>query len=258
MSIESNFQYKYERNSIHSPENLPYLKLFNLVVPYLTNARWWDLTHTLESFDDMQKVISTERKTGILQNLNETEFKQTKIILSTSIILHDCGWRGIKSDKIQKKWDDPELRKLHMIKGGIIAEKILTQLQYSPQDITLIRNLVEHHDEKSYKPEDHNIQMLLEILQDVDELWVMKFPSFFNDHYLKGGKDSQETYLHNKAAKHIKNLKTNSARQLMDQTIKLREKQVDSHLYISEWVVSGLNFAAMEFNHRILNNQHST
>jgi hypothetical protein len=225
MIIESNFRDKYEHNKIHTPENSPYLELFKLAVPYLANGRWWDLTHTLESFDDMQKVISAERKFGVLQNLDDTEFNRTKILLSSAIILHDCGWGVIHSDIIQNRWDDQELRKLHMIHGGSITDKILNQLHFPQSDITLIKNLVEHHDEKSYKIADPYEQMLLEILQDVDELWVMKFPSFFNDHNLKGGSDTQETYLRNKALKHIKNLKTNSAKQLMGLTISQREKK---------------------------------
>ena len=113
----------------------------------------WDVPHTLSSVHYMKKLIEYEGG-------NEK-------ILVTTMYLHDIGYPEMKGDYGFDKVMDT--KKQHAIIGEQKAEKILRKLDFSEEEINIIKLLVRKHDElDNIDSKDRQLVMEADSLGQID------------------------------------------------------------------------------------------
>lgn len=92
-------------------------------------------------------------------------------IVSIAILLHDIGWYSIDEDEIFSKGFGPnmmqsDVRFLHETEGVRLATELLNKLNYSPEFITSVCEIIDGHDTR---PKAKSLND--ELVRDADKLW---------------------------------------------------------------------------------------
>lgn len=199
-------------------ENPQYKQLFSYAKKYSAKGRWWDLWHV---------YITTQNMLFIIENENLRY--RTKILIPAAMF-HDIGWSKIGEEK-NNYWDNNDLRVKHMEVGSSLAKDILLNENYPKKDGAKIIDLIAHHDDEYLgKPPD---ALPAKILRDADASFILSYPSFWKDFYIKGksmqSKDFFEEQVKNYGARYTK-----SAQVIVNKQIKERYEEIASGVITPE------------------------
>ncbi len=141
-----------------------YEEMWGLAKPYYLKGRPMDVDHIEWMMEEALVVCEKEK-------LDDS-------LLLPLVILHDVGYSEVAKDNPFKL----DMRKAHMEKGALIAEKVLKKLDYSKDKIDKIVYYVSVHD--NWALGDTEIYLndkILGIFTDMDFTWMATpkgFPAF--------------------------------------------------------------------------------
>lgn len=210
---EQNYDFLPEKLKRKNPQ---YIDIFIKALKLSAEGRWWDIWHVEVSTANMLQMLEEEGQNAL------------GAVLIPAIIMHDIGWSRVGEER-DFNWDDPNLRMKHMAEGAKLAESILNDIGYPSEYIPEIIELIAHHDDEYLgKP---SVTLKEKILRDADASFILSYPSFWKDWYIKGRPNgiTPKKYLEVKKSKHGKRY-TKTAQSIIDKQISSRMKEVDSDI----------------------------
>jgi HD domain len=131
-----------------------YQKIFEKAKPFLHTRK--NLVHTKIALQYALKLLKYE--------------KGDEGVVIPAIILHDVGWSVIPENLHLTAFGpnptNPELTKVHEVKGAKIAQSILEGLRYPSEKVKEICRIVQGHDSRK-----HPISQSDRIVKDADKLF---------------------------------------------------------------------------------------
>ncbi|MGD2098849.1 MAG: HD domain-containing protein [Desulfobacterales bacterium] len=116
-----------------------------------------------------RNVIHVEISLQFAHALLEAEGGEADIVIP-AIILHDVGWKKVPEALHLKAFGpratSPELNRIHEEQGVQIAGDILSKVQYDPDKISEILNIIDGHDSRKKA-----ISLNDQIVKDADKLF---------------------------------------------------------------------------------------
>ncbi len=151
-------------------------KLKSKVLNILENARPnWEIPHMLATVHYIKELLKKEKG-------------NPKILVST-MYLHDIGYAELFKNKKADYEGIKDSKKEHMIKGAILAEKILKELiVFSEEEINKIKHLISVHDDlEKINSSDEQLVFEADSLSQIDKKRVTSnfseedYQKFIND-----------------------------------------------------------------------------
>ena len=131
-----------------------YKKIYELAKPFLRTRK--NLIHTQIALQYALKLLKSE--------------KGDEGVVIPAIILHDIGWSVVPEHLHLTAFGpnptNPELTRVHQVKGAKMAKAILEKFDYPPEKIKEIYKIIRGHDSRK-RPLSWNDR----IVKDSDKLW---------------------------------------------------------------------------------------
>jgi hypothetical protein len=130
---------------------------------YLKKGRpEWDAPHTIETVNWMNRLVDAEGG--------------NRKLLTSTMWLHDIGYSGMFDDR-ECNYDSISSAKAeHMLRGSEIAKDILTKLEYQPNEIVRISELVSIHDTPKLLESPYEIMVMeADTLGQVSQFHISPF-----------------------------------------------------------------------------------
>jgi hypothetical protein len=131
-----------------------YGEIYRLAGPYL-DTRDNDL-HTRIAYSFALKLL-------------EAEGGDEKVVIP-AVLLHDVGWKTVPEELQLKAFgpgrNDLEINRIHEVEGARIAKELLQQVEYDPELVDQITEIILEHDSR-HEAISHNDALV----KDSDKLW---------------------------------------------------------------------------------------
>jgi len=142
-------------------------KIYNLALPYQDKRN--DKGHAKVVMDFAFKIL----------NYKDAD----EAIVIPAAILHDVGWSQISEKERMKLFDtklwskkDQIIRECHQYEGVRVAKEILEKINYNPENIKVILEIISEHDTRKNPISEED-----KIVKDADKLWMFSPEGFKAD-----------------------------------------------------------------------------